>query len=159
MEYLLFFFFVVFSLLLISSFFNCKYAYSLLHREKENTDLRRKLDAAAYTGSLAVKGVRLREWIQKAEMFNFSSVKLLVKMIVREALTFKLLPTTKNYFISHLLRIFHEVLHMWMHMVDDAGQKEAKHNYMITNSWQSMKSCYQVIKPGNQNLQMPQKGR
>lgn len=41
----------------------------------------------------------------------------------------------------------------------DAGQKEAKHNHMITNSWQSMKSHYQVIKPGNQNLQMPQKGR
>lgn len=39
----------------------------------------------------------------------------------------------------------------------DAGQKEAKHNHMITNSWQSMKSRYQVIKPGNQNLQMPPK--
>lgn len=127
---------------------------------------------------------------------HFSSAKLLGKMIVREALTLKLLPTTKNYFISHLLRIFHEVLQMWMLMVDDsaqvfgilypwlvmgstilpticaipltyakqitaydAGQKEAKHNHMITNSWQSMKSRYQVIKPGNQNLQMPQKGQ
>ena len=184
MENVLFFLLLFLVCFLISIFFNCKYAYSLLRRERENTDIRQKLDAAAYTGSLAVKLVWLQEWIQKAEKVQFPFCEIVGENdAVREALTLKLLPTTKNYFISHLLRIFHEVLHMWMHMVDDsalvfgilypwlvmgstilpticaipltfakqitahhAGQKESKHNHMITNSRQSMKSCYQVIR-------------